>query len=170
MRVVGGHGEPPEWGRPCEWVIATGPAALLWVHGQSLRLQTIFTANSHTKPPQALQSALSKAGGGGGLARIQIALGEQPFTLSGVARKWGLPNGTQQQQPGSPPTLNSGALPGAAPFQPDGYHLPSECAKHSVLFTNIFDELRPWMVRGISREDMDACAPVAPAGHNTSAG
>ncbi|KAL4422041.1 hypothetical protein ABPG77_004857 [Micractinium sp. CCAP 211/92] len=26
------------------------------------------------------------------------------------------------------------------------------------------------MVRGISREDMDACAPVAPAGHNTSAG
>jgi len=53
---------------------------------------------------------------------------------------------------------------------PDGYQLPEECAKHEPLYAGIFDNLRPWFERGITKEDLDACAAVAPAGHNISEG
>jgi len=42
--------------------------------------------------------------------------------------------------------------------------------KHEPLYAGIFDNLRPWFERGITRQDMDACAAVAPAGYNLSEG
>lgn len=55
-------------------------------------------------------------------------------------------------------------------YCPDGYELPQECEKHASLFSGIFEDLRPWLERGITRADLDACAEVAPAGYNLSVG
>ena len=42
-------------------------------------------------------------------------------------------------------------------FVPTGYALPPECAKHSVLYGQIFSDLAPWFDTGISEEDLEAC-------------
>lgn len=55
-------------------------------------------------------------------------------------------------------------------FPPDSYQLPEECAKHEPLYAGIYDALRPWYERGVTRQDMDACLPVAPAGHDVALG
>ncbi|KAL4443761.1 hypothetical protein ABPG75_011498 [Micractinium tetrahymenae] len=124
---------------------------------------------------QSVRVGSSGGGGGSGSSRlVQLAIGKQ-LSLQTSAEQ-----GPEQQQnmagaagaalQREDPQQQAQPPPGPAPFQPDGYELPAECAKHSVLFPSIFNELRPWMVRGISRADMDACAAVAPAGHNISEG
>ncbi|PSC73673.1 autophagy-related 16 [Micractinium conductrix] len=38
------------------------------------------------------------------------------------------------------------------------------------MYTMVFDNLRPWMARGITKKDLDACTPVAAADMNTTYG
>lgn len=76
----------------------------------------------------------------------------------------------QQQALQQPEQAAAAEAPAAGRLVPDGYELPEECAKHEPLYSGIFDSLRPWYERGVTREDMDACLPVAPAGHDVAAG
>jgi len=47
-------------------------------------------------------------------------------------------------------------------FEPQGYELAPECLKHEDLYLGIPDNLRPWMRKGITRADIDACGvPIA---------
>ena len=55
-------------------------------------------------------------------------------------------------------------------LRPQGYQLPAECIKHEELYSAIFDLLRPWFVRGITKEDFDACAMPAGKDHNLDEG
>ncbi|PSC76645.1 NHL repeat containing [Micractinium conductrix] len=67
------------------------------------------------------------------------------------------------------PTAAAAAAAGADPssrettrwFKPTGYDLPAECWKHEDMYAMVFDNLRPWMARGITKADLDACAPAA---------
>lgn len=72
-----------------------------------------------------------------------------------------------EQAAGQAATAEAPALAGIEPYS---YELPEECVKHEPLYAGIFDSLRPWYERGVTREDMDACLPVAPAGHDVAAG
>lgn len=133
---------------------------------------------------QGLQSVrldASRGSGTGNTRLAQLFTGPHSSMLSNLVRRHGVTQVTKQKQASAGSAgsasqqtqallLGSAAPAGAGPFHADGYDLPPECAKHSVLFTTIFNELRPWMVRGISREDLDACATVAPEGHNITAG
>ncbi len=77
------------------------------------------------------------------------------------------PQPKQQTQRDCPPPA-----PGAPPpFVPDGYELPEVCKRHGELYVGIFDDLRPWFERGITKKDIDACgAPVAPPNYNITNG
>jgi hypothetical protein len=55
-------------------------------------------------------------------------------------------------------------------LRPQGYQLPAECIKHEELYSVIFDLLRPWFVRGITKEDFDACAMPAGKDHKSDEG
>ena len=55
-------------------------------------------------------------------------------------------------------------------LRPQGYQLPAECVKHEELYSVIFDLLRPWFVRGITKEDFDACVMPAGKDHNFDQG
>lgn len=37
------------------------------------------------------------------------------------------------------------------------WHAEHECEEHAPLYPTILDDLVPWMARGITREDFDAC-------------
>jgi hypothetical protein len=60
------------------------------------------------------------------------------------------------------PWSGNASAPGMAAqgWTPSGYDLPPQCAKHAVLYANVFTDLAPWFQRGITRADLDACAPV----------
>lgn len=49
------------------------------------------------------------------------------------------------------------AQEGEPAFKAEGYDLPPECAKHTVLYGQIYNDLAPWFDTGISDEDVDAC-------------
>ncbi|EFN52111.1 hypothetical protein CHLNCDRAFT_139417 [Chlorella variabilis] len=81
-----------------------------------------------------------------------------------------------EQAPGAPGSIQPADKDGGSGqaqlrfLRPKNYTLPQECIQHELLYPPIFDLLRPYFVRGIRREDFDACVPAAPKDFNIDQG
>ncbi len=117
-----------------------------------------------------LDAARVAAANAGQRVEQQAAQTVQPLPLQQPEQRTGGLQQPEQRLEHAAGQAAAAEAPAPAWFAPDGYELPEECAKHEPLYAGIFDSLRPWSERGVTREDMDACLPVAPAGHDVSTG
>lgn len=89
---------------------------------------------------------------------------------------WLAPRQGGARRPHTPAAASAPGLAAAAAAVAAGSHrgcTPArmqECWKHEALYPTIFDSLRPWLARGITRTDLDACQPAATPETNTSLG
>lgn len=113
-------------------------------------------------------SSGSGSDGGGGASSSGSGGDGGGASSSGSGSDGGGGGGNSGGGGGAAPT--SGPLPELTWFRPKGYKLPEECLKHEELYVGVFENLRPWFGRGIRREDLDACAPIATKDTNTTLG
>lgn len=155
--------------RICLWIVTSGLLGLL----AGAVLQTLYGCSSSSAGAAAsvcerrlVQLDAARVAGADAGQRIerQHEQNVQPVLVQQPQRQ------AQQQALQQPEQAAAAEAPAAGRLVPDGYELPEECAKHEPLYSGIFDSLRPWYERGVTREDMDACLPVAPAGHDVAAG
>ena len=115
-------------------------------------------------------------------AAPQVALGPQatkwqcPPASPAAAIKQIMAASAAEQAPGAPGSIQPADKDGGSGqaqlrfLRPKNYTLPQECIQHELLYPPIFDLLRPYFVRGIRREDFDACVPAAPKDFNIDQG